>query len=544
MIASTPTVAQYYLCVVTSLPFHFWSYLLCSLSTHFTVRMAAATTTSNPLNNFIGAAGAAASVVNSAKSAESSLTSSSSSSPSPSTTAAPASAATSASHSVAVAHHGLSEGAKIGIIVGCIVGGLVLLALLGLCCCCVLRRQRRSKRRTTATPVEDEEVKSWKTPIRPGHHYSNYTPAQRGHVHTEQSPTVPLMAAVAAEHHVHNEKTPSLSQHPAIRQSENPFVPAPPNPRRTAPNSRAGLTDGMVPGDAAYVTPEKQRLRKSSSRSRSNSETRSQSSGLPTHNDATRPATPFGLTGFGEPAGHAIHYGAGPSYSGIGQPYEDEHVQKLQVDAPSRELQHSLQNRDVISGAAFTDGNHPKFRNSRGYSTPPEVPSRSPNRDKRASTLADSSHDSELSTTTASNSSGERYQGQIDPYQPAQRETVAPWEQHQKRFSNSPQSSPRVAAPPPIPWEDSEFNINARKYQSHSPRQSGQYPSGDGRRRSSRSPATSINGQPRRLRFEDLQADSRGSGGYASVGQHDSYDGYNSNNNNNSRWSEGVGEAL
>ena len=502
--------------------------------------MAAATTTSNPLNDFIGAAGAAASVVESVNSAEASPTSASSSaSSSPSTTAAPAPA--SASHAAAAAHHGLSEGAKIGIIVGCVVGGLLLLALLGLCCCCLFRRRRRSKRHTTVTPVEDEEVKSWKSPINPGRHYSNYSPAQRGQLPTEHSPTVPLMAAAPTEHHVYNEKAPSLSQHPAMRQNENPFVPEPPSPRRTAPNSRAGLTDGMVPGAAAYVIPEKQGLRKSSSRSRSNSETRPQSSGLPTHNDANRPPTPFGLTGFGEPAGHTIHHGASPPYSGIGQPYEDQHVQNLQADAPSRELRHSLQNREVIPGAAFADDSHPKFRNSRGYSTPPEVPSRSPNRDNRASMLADSSYDSELSTTTASNSSGERYHGQIDPYQPAQREKVAPWEQHQKRFSNSPQSSPRVAAPPPIPWEDSEFNINSRRHQSHSPRQSGQYSSGDGRRRSSRSPATSINGQPRRLRFEDLQADNRASGGYTGVGQHDSYDGHS---HNNDRWSQGVGEAL
>ncbi|KAF6227828.1 hypothetical protein HO173_011930 [Letharia columbiana] len=507
--------------------------------------MAAATTTSNPLNNFIGAAGAAASVVKSVNSVETPPTSSlSSTSSSPSATAAPVPAATSA---VAGAHHGLSEGAKIGIIVGCVVGGLLLLALLGLCCCCLLRRRRRSKRRPTVTPVEDEEVKSWKSPINPGRHHSNYSPAQRGQVPTEQSPTVPLMAAAAAEHHVHNEKAPSLSQHPAMRHCENPFVPEPSSSRRTAPNSRAGLTDGMIPGAAAYVLPEKTGSRKSSSRSRSNSDTRPQSSGLPTHNDADRPPTPFGLTGFGEPAGHTIHrdHGVSPPYSGIGQPYEHQHVHNLQVDAPSRELRQSLHNHEIFPGAAFADESHPKYRNSRGYTTPPEVPSRSPNRNNSASMLVDSSYDSELSTTTASNSSGERYQSQIDPYQPAQRETVAPWEQHQKRFANSPQSSPHVAAPPPIPWEESGSNIHSRKHQSHSPRQSGQYPSGDGRRRSSRSPATSINGQPRRLRFEDLQADNRASGGYSSVGQHDSYDGYNNNNSNNSnRWSQGVGEAL
>ena len=503
--------------------------------------MAAASTTSDPLHEFIGAAGAAVSAVNSANSVQSSPTSSSSStSSSPSTTAAPAPAAASASHTVAAAHDGLSSGAKIGIIVGCIVGGLLLLALLGLCCCCLSRRRRRSKRRTTITPVEDEEFKAWKSPINPGRHYSNYSPAQKGEVHTEQSPTVPLMAAAAAEHHVHNEKAPSLSHHPAMRQPENPFVPELPSPRRTAPNSRAGLTDGMVPGDAAYI--EKQSLPKSSSRSRSNSESRSQSGVLPTHTDANRPPTPFGLTGFGTPAGHTIHSGASPPYSAIGQPYEDQHVQNLQVDAPSRDLQHSLHNREVVSAAAFADDDHRKYRNSRGYSTPPEVPFRSPNRDNRASVLASSSEGSEISTTTASNSSGERHRAHIDPYdlyQPEPLDTVKPWEQHQRRFSNSPQSSPRVAAPPPIPWEDSEYNnSNARKYQSHSPRQSGQHASGDGRRRSSRSPATSINGQPRRLRFEDLQADNRAS--YTGIGKHGSHDGYN----HNDRWSQGVGEAL
>lgn len=510
-------------------------------STQLLVKMAAASTTSNPLNDFIGAAGAAASVVKSANSAQSSPTSSSSStSSSPSTTAAPAPAAASASHAAAAAHHGLSSAAKIGIIVGCIVAGLLLLALLGLCCCCLVRRRRRrSKRRTTVTPVGDEEVKSWKSPINPGHHYSNYSPAQRGEVHTEQSPTVPLMATAAAEHHLHNEKSPSLSQHPAMRQPENPFVPELPSPRRTAPNSRAGLTDGMVPGDAAYI--EQERPRKSSSRSRSSSETSPQSSGLPTHTDANRPPTPFGLTGFGTPAGHTIHSGANAPYSAIGQPYEDQHVQNLQVDAPSRELQHSLHNREVVPRAAFADDKHPKYRTSRGYTTPPEVPSRSPHRDNRTSVLANSSEGSELSTTSASNSSGEPYRAQTDPYDLYQSEplaTVKPWEQHHRRFSNSPQSSSRVTAPPPILWEDSEYNNSAWKHQSHSPRQSGQYPSGDGRRRSSRSPATSINGQPRRLRFEDLQADNRSS--YTGIGQRESYDGYNHNN----KWSPGVGEAL
>lgn len=48
-----------------------------------------------------------------------------------------------------------------------------------------------------------------------------------------------------------------MSQHPAFRdqqpEHENPFVPVPPPPRRSAPNSRAGLTDGTLPGDDPFL---------------------------------------------------------------------------------------------------------------------------------------------------------------------------------------------------------------------------------------------------------------------------------------------------
>lgn len=496
----------------------------------------AAAPTANPLNDFIGAAGAAASEAKSAASQEA-LSTSSTSSPSSSPTPPPPAA--SPTSGAAAGNSGLSNAARIGIIVGCVVGAILLLAILGLLCCCLVRRRR--KRNRAVTPVAEKEVESWKSPVNPGRHYSNYTPAQRGQLPADQQPTVPLMAAAATEHHRANHShAPSLSKHPAMRQEpENPFVPIPPSPRRTAPNSRAGLTDGMVPGQDPYIMPEKQRLRKSSSRSRSRSNPRPQSGVLPTQNNADRPPTPFGLTRFGTPAGKTVHKknSASPLYSGIGQPYDDMHVHVLQNDAPSRELRHSLHNRQTagVPNTAYDSDEHTKFRNSRGYSTPPEVPSRSPNRANRASIFADSSYDSSLSSTSASNSSGERYNRLSDPYAPAQPGNVAPWEQHQHRFSNTPGKSDQPAAPP-IPWEESEYNINQQRRHSHSPRQSAQY---DGRRRSSRSPATSINGQPRRLRFEDLHSNS--SNGYNAVpGQHDSYDGYDGNN----RWSQGVGEAL
>ena len=507
-----------------------------ALSNIVAVAAQAAATTSNPLNNFIGAAGAAASVVKSAQSQEALSTSSSSiSSSSPTPTPTPAIA--SPTPSAPAAHHGLSSGAKIGIIVGCIVGALLLLAILGLLCCCLIRSRRKRKR--SVTPVAEREVESWKSPINPGRHYSNYTPAQRGNIPMEQSPTVPLMAAAATEHHrANHSQAPSLSQHPAMRQGpENPFVPVPPSPRRTAPNSRAGLTDGTVPGADPYITPERRSTR---DRSRSRSNSRPSSGALPTQNDANRPPTPFGLNGFFTPIGHNTQTskGGSPQYSGIGQPYEDMHVHVLQTDAPSRELRQSLKTKETagVPTTAYDSDEHTKFRNSRGYSTPPEVPSRSPNRANRASIFADSSYDSSLSNGTASNSSGEPYHRDSDPYVPAKRESMAPWEQHQHRFSNTPHSS-QVAAPPPIPWEESEYNNNRQRRHSHSPRQSMQH---DGRRRSSRSPATSINGQPRRLRFEDLHTNGGNRYSYNAVpGQHDSYDGYDDN-----RWSQGVGEAL
>lgn len=488
----------------------------------------AASTTSNPLNDFIGAAGAAASQVKSAAALET-PSSSSSPSPTPTPTASP-------THTAAPASSGLSSGARIGIIVGCVVGAVLLLALIGLCCCCLIRRRRHKRKRTTPTPVTEGEVESWKSPINPGRHYSNYTPAQRGEIPMSQTaPTVPLMAAAATEHHRANHShAPNLSQHPAMRSGpENPFVPVPPSPRRTAPNSRSGLTDGHH----AYVMPEQERLRKSNDRSRCRSRSRPNSGILPDHADPNRPPTPFGLNSFGIPTGQPAHktQPASPPYSGIGQPYEDMHVHILKTDAPSQELRHSLNKRETagVPATAYDSDEHTKFRNSRGYSTPPEAPTRSSN---PGNTFADSSYDSSLSTTTASNSSGERYQHTTDPYAPAQRENVAPWEQHQHRFSNTPHSSGHIPAPP-IPWEESEHQMNQQRRQSHSPRNSGQY---DGRRRSSRSPATSINGQPRRLRFEDLQMNGGGNNGYSAVpGQRDSYDGYTDN-----RWSQGVGEAL
>lgn len=295
-------------------------------------------------------------------------------------------------------------------------------------------------------------------------------------------------------------KAPDMQQHPAHRNNnaENPFVPVPPSPRRQAPNSRAGLTDGTVPGAAPFIMPAAQK-----SRSRSSSRPRASSNpkGLPTANTNSSPSTPFGL-------------------QGIGQPYEDMHVHVLQTDHPSHELRQSLINRDPIIS--------PPSQPINRYDTPPTAISRSPNRSNNPT--ATNSTAGETSSTEESTSADDwRYTKGTTTFN-----NTPPWEQRKHRYSNSPSGSTRNAynmTAPPIPWEERQARYDSP---SHSPRQSRDYrPNGsgngtagyvEGARRNSRSPATSINGQPRRLRFSDLQAEDMGQGNY--------------------RHNQGVGEAL
>lgn len=421
-----------------------------------------------PLNNFIDAAHSAASVVSSANAKQ--TTSSSSSSTSASSTLASSTSAVPTSSPLAAAAK--SSGSNTGLIVGLVVGiiaALLLGILITLLCCCLARRRRR-RRNHTAEPIHDEEIKTWRSdqPANPGRTYSPPLQHNRDHI-TEQQPLVPSMATAA---------TPNMAEHPAHRH-ENPFVPVPPSPRRGAPNSRPGLTDGTVPGADPYIVPpftERSRVRgggmmnmASRSRSRSNTDS-TPSSNLPIQSTSAHSTPPTQPTT------------APPSapLSGIGQPYEDMHVHVLQTDEPSRELRNSLNAREPIQR----------------YTTPPQVPSRSPHR--RSGAFADS-YDS--STTNSGSGSGEDlYAG------------VPKWEQSHNRYSNSP----TTMQAPPVPWESRE------RRQSHSPRQSRDL---GHRRMGSRSPATSINGQPRRLRFSDVQAP-----------QNEAY--------GTQRHSHGVGEAM
>lgn len=290
---------------------------------------------------------------------------------------------------------------------------------------------------------------------------------------------------------------PNLESHPAHRH-ENPFVPVPPSPRRTAPNSRSGLTDGTVPGDDPYIItesdPEKQRLR---SRSRSHSRQRSNiGDTLPTHNNADRPPTPFGLTGFGQPN----EKGAG-GVSGIGQPYEDMHVHVLQQDPPSNELRQSLNNRDPLSSTQ----RGPKA----GFSTPPEIANHSPHRSGQSSDSIPYGTSSDTGSYTGSGSDDYRPSyapatsiphSQPYSHQPHNSSPYTTQQQLPSTLPNRYSTSPTNMQPPPVPWSP-----DAPGHRRESPTRASAEWAQSGRR-ASRSPATSINGQPRRLRFSDLQA--------------------------------------
>ena len=469
------------------------------------------TTSSNPLNDFIGGVNSAVNIIQSASASAAAAAATRSSSTSSSPTAASSSSpstsqsspTTSPSPTATPAHHGSSNKTLIIAVVCAVVGAILLaLILLGICCC-LTRRRRKARKDRGPVPVADDEKDTWKSekPQNPGR---TYIPSQYGRVPSaEHEPMIPPQAAGSRD------QTPILATHPAYRP-ENPFVPVPPSPRRSAPNSRNGLTEGTVSSDVPYAAagalPAKQRHRshsRSGSDSRPTTATSPDNNGLPTHANADRPSTPFGL-------------------SGIGQPYEDMHVHVLQNDAPSQALQQqSLNNRDpLLSGRSPTPG----------WSTPPDVPNRSP---RRSGQFTDSPYTTGTSSTaseeyrasyapaitiphdTSPYSHRLNYESQFEPQKPQQQQypPQQPYFSVAKTRSSHP---PTMMQPPPVPW--SEPSEQRRQSPTRNPAQYAE--SG---RRASRSPATSINGQPRRLRFSDLQASPNNPGGWDSRYGHSSY---------------------
>lgn len=196
-------------------------------------------TASNPLNQFISAAGSAFSVIQSAAATQTPATTSASSTSSASSTeptsqtSTNVAAATSSPAAVAAAG-GLSNAARDAIIAACVVVGVLLLLALALCLFCCIRRRRRNRR--VSSPVADDDATNWHKPVNPGRTYAPVNQPRQASM--LQQPSVPLMAAV---------DRPYPTDHPAYRQ-DNPFVPVPPSPRRTGPNARSGLTDADIAG--------------------------------------------------------------------------------------------------------------------------------------------------------------------------------------------------------------------------------------------------------------------------------------------------------
>ncbi|MCJ1286245.1 hypothetical protein MMC26_005590 [Xylographa opegraphella] len=476
-------------------------------------------TTGNPLNVFISLAGGAVTAVETAVATQSTPSASSTSpasAPASTTSAGPAATSTTTAAAAAASPGGLSHQTLLDIVIPVAVIGAVLLALLALCIYCCLRRRRRSHRATT--PVPDEEVTTWRRPSNPGRAYA---PPSTHPIPMSQSPTVPLMAAGPSR--------PYPSDHPAFRNhhnpnAANPFVPSPPSPRRTAPNARAGLTDGMVAGAPAFMEAAPgPRVRKSRSMSRSTSgaglydsyggphspygntttvsaaphPTSSSGGGLTDPYDRfggpqapyydpygelavpalehalpgtqaqkrDRPPTPFGFGG--PPAPAPPSPGPHSPYARIGSPYTEQHVQQLQTDRPSIDL----------------------LRADPSTTMPPRLPSRSPN---RRSAFHDSTYDS------FGSGAGERAPASVDSGSGSGDTSVESWQ------------TSRAHVAQPQPWEDRE-----RRYSA-----------GSGARRYSASSSRVSVGGGRRLRFSDVE----GEGGEWGVGGR--------------RVSQGVGEAL
>ena len=277
-----------------------------------------------------------------------------------------------------------------------------------------------------------------------------------------QQPTVPLMGTAAR---------PTTEEHPAYRH-ENPFVPVPPPSRKTAPNARVGLTDGMVHGDPAYIPDRSppRRLRKSISQSRSTSavglndvyndgHTREP---LPTHQGGGRPPTPLGFGALLGETHHtnSSHYDA--RYTGIGEPYSDQHVSHLNNANPSTDLRNSpyeaIPNHFVAQSTPSSSEQHGMY-----------------------------SYDSSGSGNTSLDS----------------------W--------RTSQMGPQVPTPPPnAPWEDRERRWSGEnRVRSYSQSPKFGVTAAPGQRLSGTSPG----GNGRRLRFSDFEGQPLRGTGYSGVGE-------------------------
>ncbi|KAL9621971.1 MAG: hypothetical protein Q9160_003633 [Pyrenula sp. 1 TL-2023] len=139
---------------------------------------------------------------------------------------------------------------KLAIILGVIFGLLLLLVIALIAFCCIRRRRRRNHMSRHVLSPDDDEVDRW----RGGHHRESLNAGWRPPGATGSYTHISAGGPAATD-------APELRDHPAFRnehdtemsQPTNPFVPVPPAPRRSAPNSRAGLTDGSRPGQEPFL---------------------------------------------------------------------------------------------------------------------------------------------------------------------------------------------------------------------------------------------------------------------------------------------------
>ena len=164
----------------------------------------------------------------------------------PSTSSATLAGAASTSSVAPVSGNTGSHHNTLAIVLGSVLGALALglLVLVLVLICCHRRRKARSHR---ALEPADEEVDSWRG-------NSRHSPDQDGLIGSH--------ATAGRDHSMAAAVVPPMAEHPAYRNShENPFVPVPPPPRRTAPNSKIGLTDGTVPGQEPFLSSNGGRVR-------------------------------------------------------------------------------------------------------------------------------------------------------------------------------------------------------------------------------------------------------------------------------------------
>ena len=429
-----------------------------ALSLPCAVQAQAATPTVDPLGDFIGAAGSAVQIINSANAQATAGQQTSLPSPSVSAATSPEPGKSNSNRNLIIA------------IVSCIVGSLLLIALLITCvCCCRVRRRRRARQASGLSANEEEKPTlhpSAELPLNPGRKYgpappTNLVPSM------DREPVVPLLAA-----------NPGFREHSIASRSQNPFVPTPPTPRR----------QGYPNNTVTHLHPPIITTTTTTSHNPSIANKPSTSISRSQHFNTTVPhlakvEKTTALTAKPQP---------NPSpFSGIGRPYEAMHVHVLKTDSPSRELGESIRNRE---------------HTTQRYPTPPLVPSRSPRRRSnnfsRREMMPGTYRNSNTESSSSNNSSGSEE-----------------WRRSQllQRHSN-----PSILPPPLKPWDHlrgharggsggSGSSITTRGSAS-----SVGWTGGHERRGSAGMSSVMSNGQPRRLRFSELPAESAGagSGGY------------------------------